>query len=44
MCRMRDAVRLAADILDSNAYRDISDGRTAPSDVVLASATPWTHG
>ena len=37
MRRMRDAVRLAARILESDAYRDVSEGRTAPSDKVLAS-------
>ena len=35
--RMRDAVRLACRILESEAYRDVSDGRIAPSDDVLAS-------
>ena len=35
--RMRDAVRLAAEILASDAYLDISDGRISPTDEVLAS-------
>ena len=34
--RMRDAVRLAVRILDSDAYRDVSDGRITPTDEVLA--------
>jgi choline dehydrogenase len=34
--RMRDAVRLAARILESDAYRDVSDGRISPTDEVLA--------
>ena len=36
MRRMRDAVRLAADMLESEAYRDVIDHRTAPDDDVLA--------
>ena len=36
MRRMRDAVRLAADMLESEAYRDVIDHRTAPADDVLA--------
>ena len=35
--RMRDGVRLACKILESDAYRDVSEGRTAPADGVLAS-------
>ncbi|MDA1127967.1 MAG: mycofactocin system GMC family oxidoreductase MftG [Chloroflexi bacterium] len=34
--RMRDAVRLAASILESDAYRDTVEGRTTPTDDVLA--------
>ena len=37
MRRMRDAVRLAANMLDSDAYRDVLDQRTAPTDEVLSS-------
>ena len=37
MRRMRDAVRLAVGILESDAYRDVSDGRISPTDEVLAS-------
>ena len=36
MRRMRDAVRLAADMLESEAYRDVLEHRTAPTDDVLA--------
>ncbi len=36
MRRMRDAVRLAADMLESDAYQDVMDHRTAPTDEVLA--------
>ncbi len=36
MRRMRDAVRLAADMLESEAYRDVIDHRTAPTDEALA--------
>ena len=36
MRRMRDAVRLAVGILESDAYRDVSDGRISPTDEVLA--------
>ena len=35
--RMRDAVRLAARILESDAYKDVVDGRTTPTEDVLAS-------
>ncbi len=35
MRRMRDAVRLAANMLESEAYRDVIDHRTAPADDVL---------
>ncbi len=35
MRRMRDAVRLAADMLESDAYQDVIDHRTAPTDDVL---------
>ena len=35
---MRDAVRLAADMLESDAYRDVIDHRTAPNDDVLSDA------
>lgn len=35
--RMRDAVRLAAQILESDAYDDVSDGRISPTDEILAS-------
>jgi len=35
--RMRDAVRLAASILESNAYKSVVEERTAPSDDVLSS-------
>jgi choline dehydrogenase-like flavoprotein len=35
--RMRNAVRLAATILESDAYKDTVEGRTAPTDEVLAS-------
>ena len=34
--RMREAVRLAAGFLESEAYRCVSDGRTNPTDEVLA--------
>ena len=37
MRRMRDAVRLAADMLESEAYQDVMEYRTAPADEVLAS-------
>ena len=37
MRRMRDAVRLACAILESDAYRGISEGRIAPDDDTLAS-------
>ncbi len=36
MRRMRDAVRLAADMLESESYRDVIDHRTAPADDVLS--------
>ncbi len=36
MRRMRDAVRLAADVLESDAYRDVLEYRTAPDDETLA--------
>ncbi len=35
MRRMRDAVRLASRILESDAYQDVSDGRVNPTDEVL---------
>ena len=35
--RMRNAVRLAATILESDAYQDTVGGRIAPTDEVLAS-------
>ncbi len=34
--RMRDAVRLASRIIESKAYRGVSDDRTTPTDEVLA--------
>ena len=34
--RMRDAVRLATRILESDAYQEVSDGRVNPTDEVLA--------
>ena len=37
MRRMRDAVRLACSILESDAYRGISEGRIAPDDDTLTS-------
>ena len=37
MRRMRDAVRLAADMLESDAYQDVMEHRTAPTDDVLSS-------
>ena len=37
MRRMRDAVRLACSILESDAYRGISGGRIAPDDDTLSS-------
>ncbi len=37
MRRMRDAVRLACSILESNAYLGISEGRVAPDDDTLTS-------
>ena len=37
MRRMRDAVRLAASLLESEAYRDVMDYRTAPTDATLSS-------
>ena len=36
MRRMRDAVRLAAGMLESDAYQDVIDHRTAPTDEALA--------
>ena len=36
MRRMRDAVRLAADMLESDAYRDVMEYREAPTDETLA--------
>ena len=36
MRRMRDAVRLAAELLESSAYQDVMDYRTAPTDETLA--------
>ena len=36
MRRMREAVRLAAEMLESEAYRDVLERRTAPADGVLA--------
>ena len=36
MRRMRDAVRLATGILESDAYQDVSEGRVAPTDEILA--------
>ena len=36
MRRMRDAVRLAASMLESEAYRDVMDYRISPTDEVLA--------
>ena len=36
MRRMRDAVRLAASLLESEAYRDVMDYRISPTDEVLA--------
>ena len=44
MRRMRDAVRLACSILESDAYRGISEGRIAPDDDTLTSddhLDPW---
>ena len=35
MRRMRDAVKLACSLLESDAYRGISEGRTAPDDETL---------
>ena len=35
MRRMRDAVKLACSLLESDAYRDISEGRVAPDDETL---------
>ena len=35
MRRMRDAVKLASSILESGAYKDISEGRVAPDDETL---------
>ena len=37
MRRMRDAVKLACGLLESDAYRDISEGRVAPDDDTLGS-------
>ena len=37
MRRMRDAVKLASSILESEAYTDISEGRVAPDDETLGS-------
>ena len=37
MRRMRDAVRLACSILESDAYRGVSEGRIAPDDDTLTS-------
>ena len=37
MRRMRDAVRLAAGMLESEAYRDVMDYRISPTDEVLVS-------
>ena len=36
MRRMREAVKLACSLLESEAYRGISEGRVAPTDEVLA--------
>ena len=36
MRRMRDAVRLACSILESDAYRGVSEGRIAPDDDAMA--------
>ena len=36
MRRMRDAVRLATGILESDAYQGVSEGRIAPTDKILA--------
>ena len=36
MRRMRDAVKLACSLLESDAYRGISEGRISPTDEVLA--------
>jgi choline dehydrogenase-like flavoprotein len=36
MRRMRDAVRLAASILESEAYQDVTDHRISPTDEVLS--------
>ena len=36
MRRMRDAVRLAADMLESDAYQDVMEYREAPTDETLA--------
>ena len=44
MRRMRDAVRLACSILESDAYRGISEGRIAPDNDTLTSdddLDPW---
>ena len=44
---MRDAVRLAASILESNAYKSVVEERTAPSDDVLSSddtLDKWIRG
>jgi choline dehydrogenase len=35
MRRMRDGMRLAVNILETDAYKDVSDGRTAPSEEIL---------
>ena len=35
--RMRDAVRLASRLLESDAYQNMSDGRISPTDEMLAS-------
>ena len=35
--RMRDAVRLASKLLESDAYQKLSDGRINPTDEMLAS-------
>ncbi len=35
--RMRDAVRLASRILESDAYNDVSEGRISPTDEIISS-------
>ena len=41
--RMRDAVRLASKLLESDAYKNMSDGRISPTDEMLANDEALDH-